>query len=264
MNVWTLSLFNCFALLSPQSSCNQKLIHCAPRARNGGNTAKLEFVLLVCNKPGEIHATHFEIHLTEVKNQIALNAACTEFCMYWGLSLWIAVPFWKVAKEYSGISPHYCLVTMTRCLAWDLFPDHLLNKSNVCLCLKSSSLFSETQTMLSFRFGHSNCFQSVPSYVPWLVKMRVCHITAVVPDDLFHVPTQKSFPIALQLSISRPVNIAELHQLLTPSLSARINAACQIAAQHWTISLVSIHSQQCTNCKTPQSLGLSHFHGILN
>lgn len=38
----------------------------------------------------------------------------------------------------------------------------------------------------------------------WLVKMRVCHITAVVPDDLFHAPTWKSFPMALQLSISRP------------------------------------------------------------
>lgn len=112
------------------------------------------------------------------------------------------------------------------------FSDHLLNKPNVCLCLKSSSLFSETQTTLSFRFGHSNCFQSTSWYVPWLVKMRVCHITAVVPDDLLHAPTQKSFPIALQLSIGRPVNSAELHQLLTPSLSARMNAAFQIAAQH--------------------------------
>lgn len=144
------------------------------------------------------------------------------------------------------------------------FSDHLLNKPNVCLCLKSSSLFSETQTTLSFRFGHSNCFQSTSWYIPWLVKMRVCHITAVVPDDLLHAPTQKSFPIALQLSIGRPVNSAELHQLLTPSLSARMNAAFQIAAQHWTICSMSIHPQQCTNCKTPQSLGLSHFHGILN
>lgn len=40
----------------------------------------------------------------------------------------------------------------------------------------------------------------------WLVKMRVCHITAVVPDDLFHAPTWKSFPMALQLSISRQVS----------------------------------------------------------
>lgn len=195
-----------------------------------------------------MHASHSEIHLTEVQSETALNAACTEFCTYWDLSPWIAVAFWKVAKGCSGISPNHCLITTTPCLAWGLFPDHLLNKCSACLCSKSSPLFLQTQTTLSFRFDHSNCFQSVPCYVPWLVKMRVCHITAVVPDDLFHAPTWKSFPMALQLSISRPVNIAELHQLLRPSHSARINVAFWIAAQYWTICFISIHSQPCVSC----------------